>query len=309
MELADMGLTFLKKDGEIDILSWGPTNVTLFDAPKSLVALKKAAVARGVRMMDKIFVVDLLKSGDRVVGAVALGLVDGHLYVFNAKAVILATGNCGYLHEKTYASVLGEGPAMGYRAGAQVTNAEFNSMYVWGIKMLGKELMGIHFYLHLENALGEKIMGKYYPELMVGEHAVYTFDPRVIRAMYEEVKAGRGPIYINLKGLTDAEIAWCGDDIVPELTHLMANDTMLLVKEKCGLDPSKERMECGRATCTAVAVCVSTSTVERRCRACGRPAGPAATAGPTGAAARPASASSLRPSPASSRVRTPAPMR
>jgi succinate dehydrogenase/fumarate reductase flavoprotein subunit len=243
MELADMGLTFLKKDGEIDILSWGPTNVTLFDAPKSLVALKKAAAARGIRMMDKIFVVDLLKNGDRVVGAVALGLVDGRVYVFNAKAVILATGNCGYLHEKTYASVLGEGPAMGYRAGAQITNAEFNSMYVWGVKILGKELMGIHFYLYLENALGERIMGKYYPELMVGEHAVYTFDPRVIRAMYEEVSAGRGPIYINLKGLTDAEIAWCGDDIVPDLTHLMANDTMLLLKEKCGLDPSEERME------------------------------------------------------------------
>jgi succinate dehydrogenase/fumarate reductase flavoprotein subunit len=86
-------------------------------------------------------------------------------------------------------------------------------------------------------------MGKYYPELMVGEHAVYTFDPRVIRAMYEEVKAGRGPIYINLTGLSDAEIAWCGDDIVPDLTHLMANDTMLLVKEKVGVDPAKEKLE------------------------------------------------------------------
>lgn len=242
-DLADMGLTFLKKDGEIDILSWGPTNVTLFDAPKSLVALKKTAAAQGVRMMDKIFVVDLLKNGDQVVGAVALGLVDGCIYVFNAKAVVLATGNCGYLHEKTYASVLGEGPAMGYRAGAQVTNAEFNSMYVWGIKVLGKELMGIHFYLHLENALGEKIMGKYYPELMVGEHAVYTFDPRVIHAMYEEVKAGRGPIYINLKGLTYAEIAALGEDIVEDLSHIMANDTMRLLKEKAGVDPAAERME------------------------------------------------------------------
>jgi succinate dehydrogenase / fumarate reductase flavoprotein subunit len=243
LDLADMGLTYLKKDGEIDILSWGPTKVTLFDAPKSLVALKKTAAARGIKMMDKIFVVDLLKNGDQVVGAVALGLVDGRVYVFNAKATIVATGNCGYLHEKTYASVLGEGPAMGYRAGAQLTNAEFNSMYVWGVKTLGKELMGIHFYLYLENALGEKIMGKYFPELMVGEHAVYTFDPRVIHAMYEEVKAGRGPIYINLTGLSDAEIAWCGDDIVPDLSHIMANDTMLLLKEKAGVDPSKERLE------------------------------------------------------------------
>jgi len=244
MDLAAMGLTFLRKSGDIDILTWGPDiHVTLFDAPKSLLALKRTAVSRGIRMMDKIFAVDLLKNGDQVVGAVGLGLVDGKVYLFNAKATIIATGNCGYMHEKTYASVLGEGPAMGYRAGAQLTNAEFNSLYVWGIKVLGKELMGIHFYLYLENALGEKIMGKYYPQLMEGEHAVYTFDPRVIHAMYEEVKAGRGPIYLNLQGLTEAEIAWCGDDIVPELTHIMANDTMLLLREKCGIDPSRERME------------------------------------------------------------------
>jgi succinate dehydrogenase/fumarate reductase flavoprotein subunit len=243
MDLQDMGLTFLKKDGEIDVLDWGPTNVTLFDSPKSLQALKKTAVRRGIKMMDKIFVVDLLKKGDQVVGAVALGLVDGRVYLFNAKATVSATGNCGYLHEKTYASVLGEGPAMGYRAGAQLTNAEFNSMWVWGIKILGKELMGIHFYVYLENALGERIMGKYYPELRDGKPPVFTFDPRVIRAMHEEVKAGRGPIYINLTGLSDAEILALGDDIVPELSHIMANDTLQLLKQKVGVDPSKERLE------------------------------------------------------------------
>ena len=242
-DLADMGLKFLRKDGEIEILSWGPTNVTLFDAPKSLVDLKRTARARGVQMMDKIFVIDLLKNGDQVVGAVGFGLVDGRIYEFNAKATILATGNCGYLHEKTYASVQGEGPAMGYRAGAQITNAEFNNMYVWGVKLLGKELMGIHFYLYLENALGEKIMGKYYPELMEGEHAVYTFDPRVIRAMYEEVKAGRGPIYLNLLGLTTEEVAGLAEEFVEDLSHLMANDTMLLLRDKAGIDPTVEKME------------------------------------------------------------------
>ena len=242
-DLQDMGITFLKKDGDIDVLDWGPTNVTLFDSPKSLVALKKTAKARGIKMMDKIFVIDLLKNGDQVVGAVAFGLVDGRVYLFNAKATIVATGNCGYLHEKTYASVLGEGPAMGYRAGAELTNAEFNSMWVWGIKILGKELMGIHFYRYLENAPGERIMGKYYPELQSGMPPVFTFDPRVIRAMHEEVKAGRGPIYINLKGLSDDEILALGDDIVPELSHIMANDTLLLLKQKVGVDPSKERLE------------------------------------------------------------------
>jgi succinate dehydrogenase / fumarate reductase, flavoprotein subunit len=243
-DLATMGLTFLKKDGEIDILTWGPNiHVSLFDAPKSLAALKKTALARGVKMMDKIYAIDLLKKDGQVVGAVGLGLVDGKTYIFNAKAVIIATGNCGYMHEKTYSSVLGEGPAMGYRAGAQLINAEFSSSYVWGIKVLGKELMGIHFYLYLENAHGEKIMGKHYPELMIGKHSVYTFDPRVIDAMQKEVNAGLGPIYLNLIGLSDAEIAGLAEDQVEGLTHLMANDTMTLLKKKAGIDPSREKME------------------------------------------------------------------
>ncbi|MGD1118240.1 MAG: FAD-binding protein [Dehalococcoidales bacterium] len=243
-DLAAMGLTFIKKNGEIDILTWGPNiHVTLFDAPKSLLALKKTALARGVKMMDKIYAIDLLKKDDKVVGAVGLGLVDGKTYLFNAKTVIITTGNCGYMHEKTYSSVLGEGPAMGYRAGAQLINAEFSSSYVWGIKVLGKELMGIHFYLYLENARGEKIMGKHYPELMVGKHSVYTFDPRVIDAMQKEMNAGLGPIYLNLIGLTDADIAGLAEDQVEGLTHLMANDTMKLLREKAGIDPLREKME------------------------------------------------------------------
>ena len=242
--LEGMGITFLKKDGKTEILNWGPgIYVTLFDAPKSLVALKKTAKARGVRMMDKIFVSDLLKNGDRVVGAVGLGLVDGKTYIFNAKAVIVAMGGCGYLHEKTYASCLGDGAAIGYRAGAQLVNAEFGSGYVWGVKTLGKELFGIHFYLYLENARGEKIMGKYYPELMTGKHSVYTFDARVIDAMQKEAQAGLGPIYLNLTGLTDAEIASLAEDQDNDLTHLMANDNIRLLREKAGIDTSKERME------------------------------------------------------------------
>jgi succinate dehydrogenase/fumarate reductase flavoprotein subunit len=242
--LEGMGVTFLKKGGKVEILNWGPgIYVTLFDAPKSLIALKKTAKARGVRMMDKIYAVDLLKNGERVVGAAGLGLVDGKTYIFNTKAVIAAMGGCGYLHEKTYASCLGDGAAMGYRAGAQLVNAEFGSGYVWGVKALGKELFGIHFYLYLENTRGEKIMGKHYPELMTGKHSVYTFDARVIDAMQKEVKAGLGPIYLNLTGLSEGEIAALAEDQDNDLTHLMANDNLRLLREKAGVDISTERLE------------------------------------------------------------------
>jgi succinate dehydrogenase / fumarate reductase flavoprotein subunit len=243
-DLADMGLTFLRKDGDIKIFNWGPgIYVTLFDAPKSLVALKKTAKKRGIRVMDKINVVDLLTRDGRVVGAVGLGLVDGQTYIFNAKATIVCTGGCGFLSEKTYASTLGDGAAMGYRAGAQLVNAEFGSGYVWGTRVLGKELFGVHFYLYLENARGERIIGKYYPELMTGDHAVYTFDPRAINAMQGEVKAGLGPIYLNLTGLSADQVTALAGDEVNDLTHLMANDTMRLLREKAGIDFSRDKIE------------------------------------------------------------------
>src|SRR4030042_4419020 len=102
LDLASMGVTFLKNKGEINILNWGPNiYVSLVDAPKSLVALKKTALARGVKMIDKIYAIDLLKRDGQVVGAIGLGLVDGKTYLFNAKAVIITTGNSGYMHEKT----------------------------------------------------------------------------------------------------------------------------------------------------------------------------------------------------------------
>jgi len=246
MELAEAGLTFHKENGKMKILDWGPhVHVTLFDAPKSLMALKRAARQRGVTMMDKINIVDLLTRDGKVVGAVGLGLVDGKTYLLNAKAVIIAMGNCGYLHEKTYASCLGDGAAAGYRAGAELVNTEFSSSYVWGTKILGKELFGIHFYLYLENARGEKIMGKHYPDLMEHIQPVYTFDPRVIDAMQKEVQAGYGPIYLNLRGLSDEQIADCAEDVVEDLSHLMANDNMLLLRDKAGIEPKEELLEMG----------------------------------------------------------------
>ena len=117
-ELAQMGVTFLRKNGEINILNWGPNiHVTLFDAPKSLVALKKTALSRGVKMMDKIYAIDLFKSENKVVGAIGLGLTDGKTYIFKAKSTIVATGNCGYMHEKTYSLSTGRRSGHGLPGG------------------------------------------------------------------------------------------------------------------------------------------------------------------------------------------------
>ncbi|MGA2108265.1 MAG: FAD-binding protein [Syntrophorhabdales bacterium] len=243
-ELADLGVKFLKSEGEIAIFSFEKgDHVTFFEAPKSLVQLKKAAISRGVKTLDKVYGVDLLKRDDRVVGAVGLGLVDGKTYLFNAKAVIVAVGGCGFMHEKTFGGNLGEGLAMAYRAGAELLNPEFGGGYVYGAKALGKQFMGIHVYLRLENRLGENIMRKYYPEVFEQKQIVYTHDPRAIDAMMKEVSAGRGPIYLDLRNLTAEEKTYIIEDRIEGLPQILANDNYKLLKEKAGIDPEKENIE------------------------------------------------------------------
>ena len=243
-QIANLGVKFLKSEGEIAIYSFEKGDyVTLFEAPKSLTLLKQAAVSRGVKTLDKVYAVDLLKKDGRVEGAIGIGLVDGKTYIFSAKAVVIATGGCGFMHEKTFGCNLGEGHAMGYRAGAQLLNAEFGGAYVYGAKALGKQFMGIHVYLRLENALGENIIKKYYPEVFEKKQIVYTHDPRAIDAMMREVSAGRGPIYLDLRNLTTEEKAYITEDRIKELPQILANDNYKLMKEKAGVDPEKEKIE------------------------------------------------------------------
>jgi succinate dehydrogenase/fumarate reductase flavoprotein subunit len=244
VKLADLGVPFLRDKGEIARLSWekGQT-MTLFDAPKSLLALKKKASSMGIRMFDKIYTIDLLQQDGRVVGAVGLGLVDCKTYIFNAKAVIIATGGCGFMHEKTYSFCLGEGPAMGYRAGAVLINTEFGSGYVYGARVLGKQFIGIHYYMYLENVLGEKIMEIHYPDLIRERRAVYTHDHRVIDAMLKEVEAGHGPIYLNLRDLTPEQHRNIAEDRISDLTQIMANDNLNLLKDKASIDPARDKIE------------------------------------------------------------------
>jgi fumarate reductase flavoprotein subunit len=90
-----------------------------------MVKLKNAALARGIKTLDKIFVVDLLLNEGQVVGAIGLGLIDGKTYILHAKSVILACGTCRFQSEKEFTWTSGEGEAMAYRAGAQLINAEF----------------------------------------------------------------------------------------------------------------------------------------------------------------------------------------
>jgi succinate dehydrogenase / fumarate reductase, flavoprotein subunit len=81
----------------------------------------------GIRTRDDVMIVDLLKSGNRVCGAVGFDVYSGEPVVFRAKSVVIATGGWQpFSVTSTNGDVTcGDGIAMAYRAGAQLADMEF----------------------------------------------------------------------------------------------------------------------------------------------------------------------------------------
>jgi len=93
---------------------------------------------RGVNVLERTMVVDLLTNNGTVVGATAINNRTGEFIVIKAKAVVIATAACSrvynpetpvpWKYKMRYhwcpASVSGDGWAMAYRAGAELANME-----------------------------------------------------------------------------------------------------------------------------------------------------------------------------------------
>ena len=210
IELEHMGLPFNRTaDGKIDQRRFGghtsnygegPVRRACFAADRTghmiLQTLYQQCIKHGVKFFDEFQVVDLLFEGEpdkggRAAGVVAHRLADGQLHTFRAKAVLLATGGFGRMFRITSNahSLTGDGVALCYRHGIPLQDMEFFQFHPTGI-------VGIGILLSeaargeggtLLNDKGERFMEKYAPKLM-------ELAPRdmVSRAMYQEIRAGRG---------------------------------------------------------------------------------------------------------------------
>jgi succinate dehydrogenase/fumarate reductase flavoprotein subunit len=162
-----------------------------------LVPLRNTARKRGVKILNKVQVVDLLKQEERVVGAVGFNIIDGRFYIFNAKSTVLANGLCG---DRTdlFAASCGDGVAAAYRAGAAMRNAEFGSMVGFRLRE-GYTSCGTYYtisFIHapmsydsLTNAAGERL-SKRYNKTKIG--------PDFLLDIEKELNEGRGPVYIDV---------------------------------------------------------------------------------------------------------------
>ena len=89
--------------------------------------LSREVRKRPCRLFQQLMVTDLLKDGDRVIGAVGIDHTTGTFTVIKAKATILCTGGALRMYEHTTGpeELTGDGLAAVFRAGAERTDMEF----------------------------------------------------------------------------------------------------------------------------------------------------------------------------------------
>ena len=95
-----------------------PWRICLVDSDM-MVPMAHHAKALGSEFKEKVTITDILKEGDRVVGAFGFSLLTGQALVFKAKAVLLANGDQGFRIMRMWNSARGDGIAAAYRAGSE----------------------------------------------------------------------------------------------------------------------------------------------------------------------------------------------
>ncbi|MER6954928.1 succinate dehydrogenase flavoprotein subunit [Streptomyces sp. NPDC002623] len=238
LDLEKMGLPFNRTpDGTIDQRRFGghsrnhgeaPVRRSCYAADRTghmiLQTLYQNCVKHGVEFFNEFYVLDQLITEEDGVkkssGVVAYELATGEIHVFQAKAVIYASGGTGKFFKVTSNAhtLTGDGQAAVYRRGLPLEDMEFFQFHPTGIWRMGILLTegargegGI-----LRNKDGERFMEKYAPVMKdLASRDV------VSRSIYTEIREGRGcgpegdHVYLDLTHLPPEQL----DAKLPDITE------------------------------------------------------------------------------------------
>lgn len=144
-------------------------------------------------------VVDLIVESGRCTGARFIG-PDGALQAAHADAVLLATGGAGQVYRETTnpAVATGDGVAMGFRAGAAVTDLEFVQFHPTALKVDGQPRFLLSEALRGEGARLINVSGEAFVARYEAAGDLASRD-RVSRAIAREEERTGAPVFLSLQ--------------------------------------------------------------------------------------------------------------
>jgi succinate dehydrogenase / fumarate reductase flavoprotein subunit len=236
--------------------------------------LQDHGIHQGIEVHMECTIIDLLKDGDRVVGALGYDREKGRFRLFSARAVVLASGGIGRAFKVTSNSweYTGDGQGLAYRAGADLMDMEFVQFHptgmVWPPSVRGILVTegvrgegGV-----LRNSDGKRFMFEDIPDLYKSSTAddeeegwKYTQGDKesrrppelltrdhVARCIVREVREGRGSPH----GGVFLDISWIKSRLPNGAEHIKKKLPSMYhqFKQLAGLDITQEPMEVGPTT-------------------------------------------------------------
>jgi len=235
-----------------------------FDGRRIKVNLTKEAKRRGVKIYNRVTMIELLSNADgHITGALGVGTRDGKLYSFRSKAVVMSTGRVNRMtrpmtgvwgNYRIPVYETGDGRAMAFRAGVPIINMEFLTPARFSI---GNFELNLGSPRNTTQPAGAVVDGDNNP--MVPRTEFYDFSNiggkiDVDAAMEKQIQAGarshpdyfkmiedgKGPFFLDLTGGTKEEI----DYIEWSISHEGKGPLFLEhLKNQVNFDFQKDKLE------------------------------------------------------------------
>jgi fumarate reductase (CoM/CoB) subunit A len=219
LDLDRYGTKFDKVDGHYELFPFTGSSI-----PRGVLAgdryrggffkgLVKEFLKFGIDVLDEVMITDILQEGNVVSGAVGIDLKADIVLIIRAKALVLATGGAGNLYSLTtnISGITGDGYALAYKAGAQLSDMEFiqsRACMIYPAAMRGTAppadgcvTIGGRFY----NGSCDRYMKKYHPEKME-----LVTRAEMAKCAQKEITEKRnsphGGVYGDLSGVSNEEL-------------------------------------------------------------------------------------------------------
>ena len=221
----------------------GPFFNLKFEGQNQKRVLTGEAKKRGVEIVNRVMVFDLLTRDGQVSGALGVGTREEELTEFRAKSVVLGTGTVSRLYPALTpgwmfnitrpGSVTGDGRAMAYGAGSELVGLEMVGSHA-GPKYFTRSGQATWVGV-IRDAAGRAIG----PFLTRPDRRYSDIIIEVNKGLFDDyAKSGRGPVYMDCTGISEEDYRYMMHWMVHE-----GNSALLPYFEQEGIDLRRHPVE------------------------------------------------------------------